>query len=231
MRKCEIDGCENKHWASGCCTKHYSQYKARRCSLDGCNGRHKGLGYCEKHLERFRNYGDPLAGQRFRVKNVGKQCSVDGCSRAADALEMCSMHWKRAHKYGDPNKTLNRIGRYADWQIEGRSGYVQKWLPDDPNRSSSGYVYEHRYVMSNHIGRPLRKGENVHHINGVRHDNRIENLELWVTAQPAGQRVQDRIDWAINEIFEHADAAIIANSEIYDKLVALELFLQKQLNK
>jgi hypothetical protein len=46
------------------------------------------------------------------------------------------------------------------------------------------------------LGRPLYSDENVHHKNGVRDDNRIENLELWSTLQPAGQRVTDKLQWA-----------------------------------
>jgi hypothetical protein len=46
------------------------------------------------------------------------------------------------------------------------------------------------------IGRPLLKDENVHHIDGNRINNEPENLELWFTRQPQGQRVEDLVAWA-----------------------------------
>lgn len=84
-------------------------------------------------------------------------------------------------------------------------GYVRVLAKGHPRAAANGYVSEHVLVMEAHLGRFLLPGENVHHVNGVRHDNRLSNLELWSTSQPAGQRVADKLAWARQTIALYGD--------------------------
>ena len=118
-----------------------------------------------------------------------ERCLVDGCSKQPQARGWCTMHYERWRKHGDVHKVLRRQ--------KGRKPYVNRYgyrmisATGHPNANKRGLILEHRLVMSEHIGRPLRAGETVHHRNGDRLDNRIENLELWKSSHPPGQRVAD----------------------------------------
>lgn len=113
---------------------------------------------------------------------------------------MCNTHRRRFLKHGDVTVAPER---YAP--LRNKYGYVLVWAPNHPAAYTSKRVPEHRLVMEKMLGRYLTEGENVHHINGVRDDNRPENLELWIVHQPKGQRVEDLVNWA-REILERYDA-------------------------
>lgn len=89
----------------------------------------------------------------------------------------------------------NATGRHAPRSNRGRKvhtkrGYIYLYMPEHPSaQKGTGYVSEHRIVMEAMMGRLLTRSENVHHLNGVRDDNRPENLELWIKPQPAGIRL------------------------------------------
>lgn len=99
------------------------------------------------------------------------------------------------------NSRKGAVGRRSKM----KDGYIRLVLSeDDPYypMSNSGTIPEHRYILAKHLGRLLTKGEHTHHINGVKDDNRVENLELWYNGHPIGQRLQDLFISLVNSMSE-----------------------------
>ena len=126
-------------------------------------------------------------------KRRKKPCADCGEPAEGDRCWDCSY----IHRSGENNPRWNGGRRIRT------GGYVSLMAKDHPNADYGGYVVEHRLVMEEKIGRYLTKEENVHHLNGIRDDNRIENLELWTRSQPAGVRVSDEIERCIKFLAQY----------------------------
>lgn len=75
-----------------------------------------------------------------------------------------------------------------------KDGYILISQPDHPHANNHGYVREHVLVMCNHLGRYLEPNEIIHHINGVKHDNRLENLVILTRAEHCLEHINDLLD-------------------------------------
>jgi hypothetical protein len=121
-------------------------------------------------------------------------CGIDECTRTVWAGGLCALHYNRLNRTGEVGPAELLIAARGDgcWVL--RDGYRVFVTREKGKRVTRA---EHRMVMEEILGRPLLPDENVHHRNGVRDDNRPENLELWTRSQPSGQRVEDKVAWAI----------------------------------
>jgi len=108
---------------------------------------------------------------------------------------VCKTH-NHSPKYKSCQRCTNSLKpEYGTGRYKRPNGYIMVFQKGHP-RASKNYVFEHIVVMEKHLGRYLTLDENVHHKNGVKDDNSIKNLELWIKPQPAGIRAKDALNWA-----------------------------------
>jgi hypothetical protein len=203
---CSFGGCGRPVNAKGLCFTHYHQQRRGQdlrpitgrggrhrvlglCAFDGCGRSAKLRGLCEAH-NRQRERGQEL--RPIQRRKPATSCAFESCGRLAKTLGLCEAHYAQKRR----GKALTPIF-VPTYRYVTEGGYILIQDPTHPNAQKTGMLLEHVKVMSDHLGRMLWPDENVHHKNGKRDDNRLDNLELWSTRQPKGQRVEDKVEFAV----------------------------------
>lgn len=203
--KCKILQCERKAEKKNLCPCHYQRLTIygdinadkpiktpssnldKNCSVESCSKKSKVDGMCQSHYNRFHKglRGEELEKPiKLSSKKYGTTpCCIEGCQNYAKVKSMCTLHYARVKNNGDPGPVNRQTALAGTRRVVNKRGYVQL---------AYGKL-EHTAVMELFLGRKLKKGEFVHHLNGIRTDNSISNLELWDKSHPPGQRLEDKI--------------------------------------
>jgi hypothetical protein len=218
-KKCSVEGCDRRAQKDSLC-KYHNRRKERHlsfnepfglgffdqkfCSELDCQNPHESLGLCGFHYRRLRT-GIPFDQYRKQRYKPNATCLADFCEEKPHSHGYCKFHSQRVRQGIDINKPKKKAKTISDIPllIEIESFYWSK--------NSNGYlsshigkkeILQHRVLWEAHNGRKLKPFENIHHKNGIRDDNRIENLELWTKPQPIGQRPEDLVAWIIDHYRE-----------------------------
>jgi endogenous inhibitor of DNA gyrase (YacG/DUF329 family) len=148
--------------------------------------------FCSRECYWKSDYRSQLVAQRNYERNPDAKQTRPCATCGVDVTRYVSTGQKRFYC-----SRQCRWDNYLHAKHKNAAGYVLVFVGRDyPGAAKSGHILEHRKVMQDVLGRPLFAQENVHHKNGVKDDNRPENLELWTRSQPHGQRVEDKLRWA-----------------------------------
>jgi hypothetical protein len=196
-----------------------------RCVVHGCGRRPKARALCIMHYNQFvdgKDLGVELAGDSF-VKTVYPPtacCILPGCANRPVNRWMCSKHTQQREagiisEQGEPLRPLmpNKGPKRKDGSIIDGAGYALVMPPSGyQGKTRQGRVLEHRLVMEQKLGRLLERWEIVHHKNGVKPDNRPENLELMTQREhpPAHEYTLEQAELALNALQQNDPEAYVA---------------------
>lgn len=163
------------------------------CGAAGCPnliGKKGGKGYCPRHYARLKRYGDATIILASDYYGTWSKCSVKECLAPVRSrfAELCMKHYHRKYRHGDVEANFDSIS------VRDQSEYQRTYAPDHPVAGPSGKTYVHRIVLYDAIGegphkcfwckrivmwrRGIDSPDALHadHLNGVRDDNRVDNL-------------------------------------------------------
>ena len=232
LRPCQSEGCDREVVSKGLCSKHYQRARFGvtprsdrktgphpvptfapidgKCGVEDCGRELKQRGLCTLHYGRLYHYGAIGDAKPTQKCATRVPCAVEGCGKPARGKGYCATHYRRVQATGHAGGAELKVAARGSGSITD-AGY--RVISVDGRT-----VLEHRHIMAQKLGRPLRKGENVHHMDGDKLNNHPDNLELWSVAQPSGQRVRDKVRAAIAMIREHPEIA----REMGARLLTLE---------
>lgn len=133
--------------------------------------------------------------KKGRIEETCKRCGTKfvtwECRKKINQGKFCSR--KCGHEFNKVNTPkevkkeraahLHKIGeKHPSWKggrNHDKHGYLYVWVGQEhPHANSNGYIFEHRYVMEKHLNRYLKQNEIVHHKDGNKQNNNIDNLEV-----------------------------------------------------
>ncbi len=224
---CTVADCSRTVYARTLCGMHYKRLlrhgdaqadiaprgTRRPCCVGGCGNDAEGRGLCHGHLQRLLRSGDVAPDVPLGRRRQADACEVASCGREPYAKGLCQAHYRRLTNDGDPRADVPINSPAGEGWIS--HGYRYLVVPMELRHLTNGesQAAEHRLRMAMHLGRALLPDESVHHRNGDRRDNRLANLELWSTAHPKGQRVADKLAFAVQFLLAYAPGLLTIGDE------------------
>lgn len=182
---------------------------------------------CEWCKKDFSVVGSKLTKYESRENRVRRFCSqrcyYEFNSRIPPTMECAFCHKvveRRRIYWNGKNMGFDKRAKYCSTDCQNKAQFTGGFIDKNgyrvftrANKGSPLQIYEHREVMEKILGRTLLSNETIHHKNGDRQDNRPENLELFNSRHPKGQRVRDKLQFAIELIKEYGGSVHGINLE------------------